>query len=151
MPEPDEFFFRLGIAYPTSATISGIGPGAERRCHFSTGDFVEPIEVWDEPHLLKFAVTENPPPMKELTIFDGVAPPHLHGFMNSQAGQFRLIALDDGSTLLEGTTWYRNDMAPIPYWQLWSDAILHRIHMRVLRHIKTLAETEVMTDARHND
>jgi hypothetical protein len=26
------------------------------------------------------------------------------------------------------------------YWRLWSDAILHRIHGRVLRHIKAEAE-----------
>ena len=39
----------LGIAYPLRATISGRGVGAVRRCEFSTGAFVEPITVWDEP------------------------------------------------------------------------------------------------------
>jgi hypothetical protein len=31
-------------------------------------------------------------------------------------------------------------MWPAEYWQLWSDAIIHRIHLRVLKQIKRLAE-----------
>ncbi len=53
---PDEWLFRAGIAYPTSGRIVGSGPGAVRYCHFSTGDFVEPITVWDENRLLAFDV-----------------------------------------------------------------------------------------------
>lgn len=34
-------------------------------------------------------------------------------------------------------------VGPATYWRLWSDAIVHRIHLRVLRHIKQLAETDV--------
>jgi len=40
---PEEWLFRAGIAYPTSGEIVGRGPGAVRYCHFSTGDFVEPL------------------------------------------------------------------------------------------------------------
>ena len=39
-----------------------------------------------------------------------------------------------------GTTWYTNRMWPAPYWHLWSDYIIHRIHGRVLTHIQQLAE-----------
>ncbi len=31
-------------------------------------------------------------------------------------------------------------MYPQDYWTLWSDACIHRIHQRVLRHIKSLSE-----------
>jgi hypothetical protein len=31
-------------------------------------------------------------------------------------------------------------MWPAPYWNVWSDYIIHRIHRRVLEHIKKLAE-----------
>ena len=54
LPEPEDWVFQVGISYPIRAEISGSGPGAERHCVFSTGSFVEPIEVWDEPRLLKF-------------------------------------------------------------------------------------------------
>jgi hypothetical protein len=33
-------------------------------------------------------------------------------------------------------------MAPGGYWTLWSDALLHSIHTRVLTHIKRLSEGE---------
>jgi hypothetical protein len=64
LPAPTEWIFRTGIAYPVRASIAGSGPGAVRRCDFSTGPFVEPIQVWDEPRLLQFSVTKNPAPME---------------------------------------------------------------------------------------
>lgn len=39
-------------------------------------------------------------------------------------------------------------MWPAEYWQLWSDAIIHRIHLRVLTHIKRLAEENGRNAAR---
>ena len=142
LPEPTDWLFRLGIAYPERAEISGRGVGAQRHCVFSTGSFVEPIEVWDEPRLLKFSVTSNPPPMQEWTPYEDVHPPHLEGFFVSNGGQFRLEPLANGGTRLEGTTWYRHSLWPASYWKLWSDEIIHRIHLRVLRHIERLAEAE---------
>lgn len=139
LKDPTEFIFKTGIAYPINATISGQGIGAVRHCNFSTGSFVEPITVWDEPRLLKFSVDEQPEPMKELSIYD-IHPNHLHGYWVSKQGQFKLTLLANGHTLLEGTTWYVNKIRPGFYWTLWSDHIVHKIHERVLEHIKTEAE-----------
>jgi hypothetical protein len=138
---PTEWMFRAGIAYPIRAEMRGRGPGAERHCVFSTGAFVEPIQVWDEPRLLKFSVTSNPPPLEEWTPYSHIEPPHLHGFLVSEGGQFLLTPLPNGGTRLEGTTWYRHGLWPSSYWQLWSDAVIHRIHLRVLRHIRDEAES----------
>jgi len=143
IPQPTEWLFRAGIAYPIRAEIAGSGVGAERHCVFSTGAFVEPIKVWDEPHLLKFSVTSNPAPMEEWTPYAHIEPPHLHGFLVSEGGQFLLTPSPNGGTRLEGTTWYHHGLWPSAYWRVWSDAIIHRIHMRVLRHIKEEAESRV--------
>jgi len=137
---PTDWIFRTGVAYPIRARITGRGEGAMRYCIFSTGPFVEPIRVWDEPNLLKFDVTSNPPPMKEWSPWNNVHPPHLENFLVSQGGQFRLIELPGGRTRLEGTTWYQHHMWPAAYWRLWSDFIIHRIHLRVLNHVKMLSE-----------
>jgi hypothetical protein len=137
---PKEWMFRAGIAYPVRAEMLGSGVGAERHCVFSTGAFVEPIQVWDEPRLLKFSVTSNPPPMEEWTPYSHIDPPHLHRFLESNGGQFLLTPLPNGGTRLEGTTWYKHGLWPTEYWQVWSDAIIHRIHLRVLRHIRDEAE-----------
>lgn len=140
LPPPNDWLFRTGIAYPVRATIDGRGTNAIRHCEFSTGAFIEPITEWDEPRLLRFSVTHNPAPMQEWTFYNEIHPPHLDGFLASESGEFRLIEVSKNQTRLEGTTWYRHHMAPVRYWQLWSDFIIHRIHMRVLRHIARLAE-----------
>jgi hypothetical protein len=136
-----EWYFRAGIAYPIRARISGRGAGATRTCEFTTGSFIEPIEVWDEPRLLRFSVSANPPPMQELSPYGAIDAPHLHGFLVSQRGQFALEPLPGGRTRLIGSTWYQHHLWPAPYWRLWSDAIIHRIHLRVLRHIKVMSES----------
>ena len=140
IPPPQDPLFRLGIAYPTRATLEGRGVGAVRHCVFSTGAFVEPIQVWDEPHLLRFSVAANPPPMQEWTPYKEIHPPHLQGFLVSRQGQFLLTPLPGNRTRLEGTTWYQHHLWPASYWQLWSDTVIHHIHLRVLRHIKREVE-----------
>ena len=140
IPPPREAIFRAGIAYPIRAEISGHGTGAIRHCVFSTGPFVEPITIWDEPRLLRFSVTANPAPMNELTPYGHIEPAHLHGYFESHQGQFLLTGLPSGHTRLEGTTWYSHTMWPEQYWHLWSDYIIHNIHLRVLRHIKARVE-----------
>lgn len=141
LPEPEEWFFRCGIACPVRARIDGAGPGAVRHCEFTTGDFVEPITVWDEPRRLAFDVTSQPDPMRELSPWRHVHPPHLADHaLESRRGEFRLVDLGDGRTRLEGRTWYTFDMHPRAYWTLWSDMAIHAIHRRVLDHVRRLAE-----------
>ncbi|MFZ4765067.1 MAG: hypothetical protein ACOYMN_08935 [Roseimicrobium sp.] len=131
--------FCCGIAYPIEARIDGSGVGAIRRCVFSTGSFVEPITRWEPPSLLAFDVTSSPPPMRELSFYEHVAAPHLHGHMVSHRGQFRLVARE-GQVLLEGTTWFTHTLSPQWYWGPISDYMIQRIHERVLNHIKRVSE-----------
>ena len=138
--EQREWLFHTGIAYPIRATLTGKGVGAVRRCEFSAGAFVEPIQIWDEPRLLRFAVTENPAPMEELTPYQHIETPHLQGYFVSHQGQFELTRLQGNRTRLTGTTWYTDRIWPSAYWQMWSDYIVHRIHLRVLRHIEAVSE-----------
>ncbi len=142
LPEPEEWFFRVGIACPMRARIEGQGVGAVRYCEFTTGAFVEPITVWDEPRRLAFDVTRQPDPMRELSPYRQVHPPHLeHHALASRRGEFRLIPLPGNRTRLEGRTWYTFEMFPQGYWTLWSAMSIHRIHLRVLNHIKHLSES----------
>jgi hypothetical protein len=140
--EPQEWYFRTGIAYPMRARIEGNGPGAVRHCEFSTGAFVEPITVWEPQRLLRFGVNSSPPPMHEWTPYGRLNNvPHLRGFFEATQGEFRLERTDAGHTRLFGTTWYRHRIWPAPYWRLWSDAIVTRIHKRVLEHIRERSTT----------
>lgn len=141
LDEPTEFIFKTGIAYPINAKIEGNGVGSIRHCNFTTGSFVEPVTVWEEGKLLKFDVLEQPAPMKELSFWN-IDAPHLYDYFVSKKGQFKLIELENGKTLLEGTTWYYHNIKPAFYWQLWSDLIIHKIHDRVLSHIKVNSENQ---------
>lgn len=140
LPEPTDPLFATGIAYPTDATIEGEGVGAIRYCNFTTGPFVEPITVWDEPHRLAFDVSDHPPAMRETSIYEHLDAPHVDGYFVSERGQFLLEELPDDRTRLTGTTWYRHEVWPVAYWKVFSDEIIHRIHRRVLNHIAAQAE-----------
>jgi hypothetical protein len=133
-----EGVLRLGFAYPINARIDGSGVGAVRYCNFNTGPFVEPITTWQEPNLLAFDVREQPVPMTETSPYNNLHTAHLE-YIRSQKGQFRLYE-KDGKTVVEGTTWYTHDIAPDVYWNLFSDEIIHQIHLRVLNHIKEVSE-----------
>ena len=136
---PPRGIFRMGIAYPIEAVIEGAGVGAIRRCVFSTGAFVEPIIEWDEPNTLTFDVSENPPAMKEFSIYSELDVPHLLDTFFATKGQFKLRQ-EGNTTILEGTTWYKQKIYPDWYWHHISDEIIHRIHLRVLEHIKKEVE-----------
>jgi len=140
LEQPDDWVFHTGVGYPIHVRMVGSGTTGTRYCDFSTGSFVEPIEVWDAPRLLRFRVTESAVPMHEWSFYSHVEPKHLHGYFVSKEGEFRLVDLGNGRTRVIGTSWYQHGLWPAQYWRLWSDAIIHRIHARVLGHIKELAE-----------
>jgi hypothetical protein len=112
-----------------------------RKCEFSTGPFVEPITAWEPPRRLAFDVASQPLPMHEWSPYRDLHPPHLDDTMRSRRGEFRLVALPGGRTRLEGSTWYELQLDPQTYWSIWSDLLVHQIHGRVLRHIKSEAES----------
>jgi uncharacterized membrane protein YhaH (DUF805 family) len=147
LPEPTELIFRAGVSAPTGAVISGEGVSAVRRCRFTTGEFLEPITVWDPGHELSFDVLAQPDPMREMTPYASPRPPHLDGYFATTRGQFLLEALPNGRTRLRGRTWYRLDVFPRPYWAFWADDFIHTIHLRVMRQIVRLAEADYAGDA----
>ncbi len=148
LPVAAEWPFRLGIAYPIEARLTGEGLTADRECRFSTGSFKEPILVWEPGKHFAFAVSDEPLLMKEASPYENIHVRHLedHDFQPEQA-DFVLVALTNGGTRLEGTTTYTNKMWPGIYWRMWSDAIIHRIHNRVFNHVRMLAEADTHTSS----
>jgi hypothetical protein len=137
--QPD-WVLGTGFAYPIRTRIEGSGVGAPRRCDLSTGTVEERVTVWDEPRLLRFVVMSTPPAMREMGLYGPIYPRHVTGYYNSAEGQFALMALPGGRTLVVGTSWYRHGLWPAAYWRLWSDMVVHHIHRRVLEHIRALSE-----------
>lgn len=146
--EPVHWVFRLGMSYPLEARTVGSGLTADRQCIFSTGAFREPILAWDEGKHFAFAVSEEPPLMKEWSPYGDIHVRHLedHDFKPERA-DFYLTALPGGRTRLDGWTTYENRMWPGMYWRLWTDEIVHQIHGRVFRQVKKLAEEDARLGA----
>jgi uncharacterized membrane protein YhaH (DUF805 family) len=142
LPPPTELMFKVGVACPQRAVIHGSGVGAVRHCEFTTGAFVEPVTVWKPGEELSFRVAAQPDALRELTLWKGVRPPHLDGYIQSKRGQFKLEAMPGGKTRLIGTTWYELRIGPEAYWAQWSDPLIHAIHLRVLRHVRDLSESD---------
>ena len=147
LPAATEWPFRLGIAYPIEARITGEGLTADRECRFSTGSFKEPILAWEPGKRFAFSVSDEPLLMKETSPYENIHVRHLedHDFQPERA-DFVLVRLPNDGTRLEGTTTYQNKMWPGQYWRLWTDAIIHSIHNRVFHHVKTLAEADVQRE-----
>jgi hypothetical protein len=78
--------------------------------------------------------------MREWSFYAALHPPHLDTLLRSRRGEFRLTKRSDGGTHLEGHTWYELNASPTIYWRVWSDAVIHRIHTRVLKHVRRLSE-----------
>ena len=144
LPKPTEWPFRLaGVAYPIEAKLTGTGLTADRECRFSTGNFKEPILVWEPGRHFAFSVASEPLLMTETSPYGQIHVRHLddHDFQPERA-DFVLVRMADGGTRLVGTTTYINKMWPATYWHFWTDAIVHSIHHRVFEHVQKLAEAD---------
>ena len=140
IPGAPDWLLGAGFAYPIRSRIEGTGIGSSRSCDLSTGNLAERVVIWDEPRLLRFVVESTPPSMKEMGLYGQIHPKHLTGYYVAKQGQFELIPLSGGRTKIIGTSWYQHGLWPAGYWRLWSDAIVHHVHRRVLDHIRALSE-----------
>jgi hypothetical protein len=128
---PDYWLFRVGLPYPTETTNGGNFIGADRACKFS-GDavFKEKIAEFVPERLLTFDIIESPPD------------PELLGHLDTHRGQFELRDNGDGTTTLIGRTWYSLHVHPSSYFDWWTHDIFRAVHLRVMKHVKLLSESE---------
>ena len=130
IPDPPKFWlFRMGLPYPTHATVEGQGVGARRQCIFSRSCvFQEKIVAWEPGQRLTFDVTAQP------------RDPEILGHARVRRGQFLLRDNHNGTTTLIGTSWYELYVYPACYYDLWASAVARQVHLRVMDHIKALSE-----------
>src|SRR5437762_2408014 len=131
IPDPPSYWlFRAGLPYPMETTNDGNFVGAHRSCRFSRGAaFEERVAELEPGWRLTFDIVEAP------------ADPELLGHLDAHRGQFELHANGDGTTTLIGRTWYSLHVRPAWYFDWWTREVFHAVHLRVMRHIKRLAET----------
>jgi len=129
--KPSFWLFRVGMPYPVQSTVDGHYKGAGRKCVFSNGYvFDEVMSVYDQNKELTFDITHQP------------RDPEIMGHIDILKGQFILKDNGDGTTTLTGNSWYRLYIAPVWYYDIWASSITRNVHLRVMEHIKYLAEHE---------
>jgi hypothetical protein len=126
---PGYWVFRLGLPYPTQTTNGGNFVGADRQCMFSNGIVIkEHVAEFVPNEKLAFDVAEQP------------TDPEAYGHITLHRGQFVLRDNHDGTTTLIGSSWYTLHVRPRWYFDLWTADMTRAVHLRVMNHIKRLAE-----------
>jgi hypothetical protein len=126
---PDYWIFRLGLPYPTETTNGGNFVGADRQCMFSDGIVIkERVAEFVPPEKLTFDIVEQP------------THPEAYGHITLHRGQFVLRDNGNGTTTLIGSSWYTLHVHPLWYFDLWTRDMTRAVHMRVMNHIRRVAE-----------
>jgi hypothetical protein len=141
--EPAPLLFRLGMSYPVAASLSGEGVGALRVGHFSTGTALEEITVWKPEREVSFKVLSEPAAMHELSPYENVYAPHVHGYFTTRKVSFRLEPLPNGGTRVALESEHTLKLEPRPYWMPLARLVIAENDNRVLRHLKQKAERYV--------
>ena len=126
---PGYWIFRLGLPYPTATTNGGGFVGADRQCKFSDGITIkEKIAEFVPEEKLTFYIIEQP------------THPEAYGHITLHRGRFLLRDNHDGTTTLIGSSWYTLHVRPLWYFDLWTSDMTRAVHLRVMQHVRRLAE-----------
>lgn len=131
IPSPRFWMFKAGVAHPVEVRTEG----GRRFCVLSTGAMPERITEYEPNRTLEFEVLETPPTMVEINPIRKSSPAHLTGYFQCLRGRFVLTPLPGGRTRLTGTSWTRCRFGPNWYWGLWTDTIVHQVHVEVMNEI----------------
>ncbi len=131
---PEYWLWRIGLPEPIQSVAEAPRVGAKRLCRFSGNiAFEERITELVPNRVMTFAVTKQP---------DN---PEVIGHFRFDTGQIRLTDNGDGTTTVTATSWYHLFVRPAAYFDWWTADITRHVHVRVLNHMKALAEQDYKT------
>lgn len=129
--KPDFWMFRIGMPQPMQTTVSGYFQGADRKCIFNDSIvFDEKMTVFRPNEDLTFDIVRQP------------EDPEIIGHIETKRGQFLLKDNCNGTTTLIGNSWYKLNVFPAWYYDLWAQSIVRNVHLRVMKHIKKISEAQ---------
>jgi len=139
---PASALMRAGISYPKRIHwIQDDGRDSTYiQCEYSNGTALLEVDSLIAGHVLQFSLEETPATMKEMSFYDEVHAPHLHGNFKLVYGKVALTSLPEGHTLVTTTSAYTHKIKPALYWKLWSDFAFDQVHQIVIKHLKNQTE-----------
>jgi uncharacterized membrane protein YhaH (DUF805 family) len=138
--EPPSLVHRLGLSYPIRGRVLGSGVGALRHGEFSTGTAVERVTEWDNNRKLSFVVLQDVAALHELSPYQHVHAPHVHGYFRTHETSFELTQREPGVTEIVERTSHELRLNPALYWLSFARHMVNENNSRVLRHIRRQAE-----------
>jgi hypothetical protein len=72
--------------------------------------------------------------------------PEAYGHITLHRGQFVLRDNGNGTTTLFGSSWYTLHVRPHWYFDLWTRDMTRAVHLRVMNHVRRLAEDDSKED-----
>ena len=130
-PHPPRWWlYRLGMPAPQQSVGAPL-VGGRRDCLLS-GDVSigERIVVAQPSQKLEFVIDRQP------------QHPEITRHFVLERGRIELSSDGHGGTWLTGTSWYRLDVAPTPYFDLWASQVVHHTHERVFAWMDELARRD---------
>ena len=129
-----------GLAVPEWAD-GGEPSSSERPAGSAPGGADGAITHWQEPVLVAL---DGPGSRSEGAAFSADRPRALRDRLVFERGEIRLVPLPSGRARIERSTWYRHDLAPRLYWDLWADALVHWTNRRFLRRVAAQTQKEIL-------
>lgn len=125
------WLYRMGLPAPMQST--GLAKvGGRRDCLLSGGVSIgEKIVVAEPNRRLEFVIDKQP------------QHPEIVRHFELKRGRIELFPDGRGGTILRGTSWYRLNVAPVAYFDLWSAEIVHQTHRRVFGWMDELARRDL--------
>jgi hypothetical protein len=128
---PRYWLFRLGLPMPVAIAMEGRGIGARRVGLYSGGISVDEVVTdWKPGRELGFDITSQP------------NHPEVLGHLHVDHGSLTMTDNGDGTTTLTARSSYRLYVAPAWYFDLWVQNIVGNVQLRVMEHVRELAEKE---------
>lgn len=136
----DFFWLKRGISYPENMSVVGKGDSMFLQCHYSNGNLLAPVLVYQPNSTLRFKLTEPPVSMRETSFYPGIQPQHVSSKFFVEYGEFKIIATGSNQCIVNATTAYQYKIGPEAYWELWSNFLIDKMHLHVLHKIKAQSE-----------
>ena len=130
-PHPPKWWlYQMGLPAPLQSTGTA-KVGGRRDCVLTGGVSIgEKIVVAEPNRKLEFVIDIQPQ-----------HPEIVHHF-RLERGRIELVPDGRGGTILRGTSWYRLNVAPLAYFDLWSAEIVRQTHSRVFDWMDELARRD---------
>jgi hypothetical protein len=137
----NNLFLKAGVSYPLDMELQMVDNQCFLKCNTTNGFVNLRVDSMIQNKKMLFKPIQEIMPMREMSFYEHLDAPHLHGYFKNEYGLFEIVPLEAGKCRLIAQTHYTYRITPVWYWSWWSDYLVNSMHKNVLNKIKTSAES----------